>query len=165
MSRRYSERIAQNMLLAFAALTAPMAPAFATNIQTIEVLAGSRPDRAEWRWQQPSSEVRSLDIDLVNATVVIFPTEGAQVELTISGADQASSYAVRLVILETAGRFRVEDRYPPRSVLASSIECLPPNGERGDFWHYARPLTVRLLVPRGMVVTARTMAGAVVDRR
>lgn len=161
-----SSRVLLYAFAVLAALGGPIGPAYSRDAQPIEVLAAFAPDGAQWNWKRPSSAVRWLDVDLVNATIEILPSDSPMVELSVAIADDKSGpSAVRLVVLETAGLYRIEDRYPPRSELAASYECLPPSGDRGDFWRYSRALTVRLFVPRGLPVSTRTMAGTSIDRR
>jgi hypothetical protein len=138
-------------------------PAAAQNFNAQYVVL---PDGDTWNWTQLASDVRALEINLVHANVVIEPSDTLIAELVIfADSDQNHRSAVSIVVSEHNGQYRISDRYPPRSAISHQAECLPPIDERGDFWHYNVLLKAKLRVPRHMIVSVRTMAGGVVDRR
>jgi hypothetical protein len=154
-------RVLVTPLLAWMALVG--GPAAAQNLNAQRLVL---PDGDTWNWAQPVSAVRALEINLLRANVVIEPSNAPIAELIISvDSDQDYRSAVSIVVSEHNGQYRISDRYPPRSAMSQQAECLPPIDERGDFWHYNVLLNAKLRVPRRMIVSVRTMAGGVVDRR
>ena len=148
-------------LLAWMTLVA--GPAVAQNFDSERVVLL---DGNTWNWTQPVSDVGTLEINLVRATVVIERSNATVAELIVSaGSDQDHRSAVSIVVSEHNGHYRISDRYPPRLAISHRTECLPPIDERGDFWHYNVLLKAKLRVPRHMIVSVRTMAGSVEDRR
>lgn len=149
-----------SLLLGIAVLAAPALA------QTVDVPSATTAGGTEWRWVQSASNLRSIEVDLVKASVEILQAKGSSVELIAQAAGlQPGGEPVRLVLASDNGRYRIEDRFPmrPRSILNN--ECLPPTGFRGDFWRHARPLTVRVFAPRGLQLSVWTMSGTVTDRR
>lgn len=137
---------------------------------TTEVAGVSSRSETEWKWALNASEVRSVNVNFVRATIEILPSEGSRIEVLVTHPhDQVGGEALmssmRLAVSSANGRYHIEDRYPAQSAAAYMDECLPPRGDRGAFWHYARPLKVRLFVPRRLSISAHTMAGSVNDRR
>ena len=146
-----------------ASMTLVAGPAVAQNFDSERVVLL---DGDTWNWTQPVSDVGMLEINLVRATVVIERSNATVAELIVSaGSDQDHRSAVSIVVSEHNGHYRISDRYPPRPAISHRTECLPPIEERGDFWHYNVLLKAKLRVPRHMIVSVRTMAGSVEDRR
>lgn len=112
----------------------------------------STPAAAEWQWQGVAA---ILDVDLVRADVrIVASPDAAMVRIVPAGPG-----AVAFSSAATANGVAVHDRYPPRGRW--SKECLPPVGERGDYWTYAVPLQVTIAVPAGTRVRVRLMSGSI----
>lgn len=167
LARAYRLRRAATAVVVIVALAGWSVQAEARTMETAGVSSASG---TEWRWAQEASEVKSVEVDFVMANVEILPLDGAQIELIVTqphgpAGSAAIGSTMRLAVISVDGRFRIEDHYPDRPMVVPMVECLPPIGERGAFWNYARPLKVRLLVPRRLPVLGRTMAGSVNDQR
>ena len=117
---------------------------------------------ASWMWRSPAS--REVIVNLARGDVRIVRTDlrGTQLDAIADDPDGDGS-PVTLVVQNGPSTVRIIDRYPSGS-SGTPRECLPPDGEHGDLWHYQERLTLTVTVPKGVRVSATTMVGRVTGR-
>jgi hypothetical protein len=107
-----------------------------------------------------------VHIDLIRADVTVVPSDNGHVTVTIV-AEGSAEDAARLWIdvTEKDGGYSLSDRFPRRSALAFSKECLPPPDERGDYWLVSTKLRVTVAAPTGSRPHISVVEGVLHDRR
>ena len=117
---------------------------------------------ASWTWRSPAS--REVVVNLARGDVHIVRTDRGETRLdAIADDPDGDGSPVTLVVQSGLKTVRIIDRYPSGS-SGTTRECLPPDGEHGDLWHYQERLTLTVTVPKGVRVSATTMAGRVTVR-
>ena len=117
---------------------------------------------AFWTWRSPMS--REVIVKLARGDVRIVRTDLGETRLdAIADDPDGDGSPVTLVVQSGPRTVRIIDRYPSGS-SGTARECLPPDGEHGDLWHYQERLTLTVTVPKGVRVSATTMAGRVTGR-
>lgn len=120
----------------------------------------------EWSWAEPLTPNRVVDLQLVRADVRVESSTSGQLEVyAIAQGDPSHAEAVLLKTEVTEGGISLVDQYPARSVRLAPRECLPPAGDRGDYWTYQTRLRLTLRVPIGASVTGVIMSGGIHDAR
>lgn len=103
-----------------------------------------------------------VEIDLIRGGIRIGerPSRSQARILAVIAGRLTSPHLVKLKV-DTAGDvIRIRAEYPPRSIASSELqECLPPEDQRGDFFHSDVGIQLSLDVPPGTRVTARILAG------
>lgn len=103
-----------------------------------------------WTWSGTMSEGDTLRLRLVRGEVRVRTVPDRDAMVTISRrARRSDPRAVRVVVDSADHRVTIEDRYPRRSPSAVPRECLPPTGDRGDFWNSDVRLEASVAVPDG----------------
>lgn len=103
---------------------------------------------------------------MVRAEVVIRRSPSREMRLeAVSIGDLGEAEVVQLNIDKTAGAIRLSDMFPPRPQGWIANECLPPAGERGDFWRNTTRFRIVLLLPDDVNVSGHVMDGQIDDQR
>lgn len=107
-----------------------------------------------------------MRIELVRAEVVIRTSRSREVRLfAVSVGELGQVELVQLQIDDVAGVIRLTDRFPPRPSQWIPSDCLPPAGERGDFWRNETRFRVVLSLPDDVRISGHVMDGQILDRR
>ena len=109
---------------------------------------------ASWTWADRGNGSRAITIDLVRGDVSV-ERSPAEARIAIDG----SSDAAQVEAVEQPGTVRITDRYPARSTVASTAECLPPADARGDYWSYPARFAVRVRLRPGQPLRIRLKQG------
>ena len=110
---------------------------------------------AEWVWRGNLAIGGKLDVDLIRGEVVI--EEGPETTVRIAAHSASGANDVRFSTTHAGGALMIRDIYPAGQF--SPKECLPPTGERGDFWSSDTRLTATITVKPGLMLKVRVMSG------
>jgi len=107
----------------------------------------------------------TLELDLVNADVEVVAARKDRMEVRVEPvAGGADISRLRLQYVKSQGALSLMDLFPQRAA-GSARECLPPSGERGDIWVVPGAYRLKVRLPVGVRLLARTLEGGVRDRR
>lgn len=149
------------LLVAVAMVTLAATPA--ARAQSVEEpMQRAAGGAASWTWRAPAS--REVTVNLARGNVRIVRSNGGETRLDATADDPDGDGSPVTLVVESGPRtVRIFDRYPS-SPSGTMRECLPPDGEHGDLWHFQERLTLTLTVPRDARVSATTMTGRVTGR-
>ncbi|MGH6781839.1 MAG: hypothetical protein ACREB5_07030, partial [Sphingomonadaceae bacterium] len=132
--------------------------------QTIEPVREGGVTR--WRAELAIGDARRLIAEIVRGDIEIVPSHSDRIILSATSAAPEEEAAQLRVRLERTGDvIRITDQFPPRTPWTIDFsECLPLTEGRGDYRYSKVRLTMRLALPRGLIIFAHSMDGSVNDR-
>jgi hypothetical protein len=122
----------------------------------------SGPNEVTVRSSIKLSSALALELDLVRGGIRIGEEspKGHATLVAVSKGIRSSPNSVKLRVDTLDGLIRIRPEYPRRLRGSSEfLECLPPEDERGDFFHSDVGIYLTLDIPAGTRVTARILAG------
>jgi hypothetical protein len=108
----------------------------------------------DWRWVAAPGDRRPLHVRIVRGSYRIVRREGpASVTMHVR-SPEGTSDPVRFEV-QYGERVTISDIYPAR--IRGMRECLPPQGERGDFWSSNAVIDAVIRAPESLEVEVDVM--------
>ncbi len=101
-----------------------------------------------WSWTQDASGIEAIQIDIIRGRVetVVAPDDEIRVTASIAGTERL--WTADLKQAQHGQTLVIKDSYATTLPRWLHKECLPPSGERGDFWHSDARFRITISAPK-----------------
>lgn len=108
-----------------------------------------------WSWTKDANDIETVQIDIIRGHVETVIATNKEIRVTASIAGTKRIWTADLQQTQQGSILVIKDSYATMLPLWLHKECLPPTGERGDFWHTDARFRITISAPKHIRVLTK----------